>query len=66
MADKETKENIIDPIFDGHPEKNLAVMSYEERLDYLWELIEFSHIVKNRKVLPKTEKINLQDSSKHE
>lgn len=57
-----SKEN-IDPVFDGHPERSILEMTPGERLDYLWELIEFSEIVKNRKVVPKQKITNKQDST---
>ena len=37
----------IDPLFDGHPEKSAKDMTPTERLDYLWQLVEFRLIVTN-------------------
>lgn len=54
----ETGKQKIDPMFDGHHEKSILEMSPEERLDYLWTLIEFSEIVKNRKIISKKDSDN--------
>jgi hypothetical protein len=48
----------IDPDFDGHMEKPILEMTPEERLDYLWTLIEFSRIVKDKKIIKRTKPIN--------
>jgi len=58
-VDKTPEENPKrHPDFDGHMEKPILEMTPEERLDYLWTLIEFSRIVKDRKIIKRTNSNN--------
>ena len=51
-VNKENKS--IDPLFDGHLEKSAKEMTPTERLELLWQLVEFRLIVTNR-LKPKSE-----------
>lgn len=55
---KEENSGKIDPMFDGHLEKSILEMTPGERLDYLWTLIEFKEIIKDRKIITKKESNN--------
>jgi hypothetical protein len=47
---KKIKNNYIDPLFDGHPEKTLRQMTPKEKLNYLWLQMEFKFAVRNRQI----------------
>jgi hypothetical protein len=34
----------VDPLFDGHLERPLSDLSPEERLDWLWQVMELVHL----------------------
>jgi hypothetical protein len=36
----------VDPLFDGHPERPFSELSPEERLDWLWEMMELVRIAR--------------------
>jgi len=54
MEEKKNKAS-VDPVFDGHLEKKSKDMTPDERLELLWQLVEFRYIATNR-FNPKSEK----------
>ena len=51
---KELSNSIpIDPLFDGHPEKQFKSMTPTEKIEYLWLLIKFRNSVKDLKIIKK-------------
>ena len=53
----ENKESKVktDPLFDGHPEKPFQLMTATEKINYLWQLIEFKNAVKDIRFINKKE-----------
>ena len=45
----------IDPMFDGHIEKPLSMMTPKEKLQYLWMQMEFKWKIRNRVFIEKKE-----------
>lgn len=40
-----------DKKFDGHLERPVSKMSPKEKIDYIWSLMEFKYIIRNRKII---------------
>jgi hypothetical protein len=54
MSSSKYEAKKIDPLFDGHLEITSKEMTPDERLELLWQLVEFRYIVTNR-INPKSE-----------
>ena len=45
-ADRMPERGSTDPLFDGHLERPLLALSPEERLDWIWEMMELVRIAR--------------------
>lgn len=45
-ADEVPERGIVDPLFDGHLERPLLALSVEERLDWIWEMMELVRVAR--------------------
>lgn len=45
-ADRMPDRGTVDPLFDGHLERPLLALSAEERLDWLWEMMELVRLAR--------------------
>jgi len=45
-ADRMPERGSVDPLFDGHLERPLRELSPEERLDWLWELMDLVRVAR--------------------
>lgn len=45
-ADRMPERGTVDPLFDGHLERPLLALSAEERLDWIWEMMELVRLAR--------------------
>ena len=45
-ADRMPERGSVDPLFDGHLERPLLDLSPEERLDWIWEMMELVRVAR--------------------
>lgn len=45
-ADRMPERGTVDPLFDGHLERPLLALSAEERLDWIWEMMELLRLAR--------------------
>lgn len=45
-ADQMPERGTVDPLFDGHLERPLLALSAEERLDWIWEMMELVRLAR--------------------